>query len=74
MFGAYPRRTIVGLSLFTGQAFLCNAVFFTYALVLTTFYGVSSGSVPLYIIPFAVATSSARWCSAGCSTPSGASR
>ena len=54
MFGAYPRRTIVGLSLFTGQAFLYNAVFFTYALVLTTFYGVSSSSVPLYIIPFAV--------------------
>ena len=54
VFGAYPRRTIVGLSLFIGQAFLYNAVFFTYALVLTTFYGVSSGSVPLYIIPFAV--------------------
>jgi MFS family permease len=54
VFGAYPRRTLVGLSLFTGQAFLYNAVFFTYALVLTTFYGVSSGSVPLYIIPFAV--------------------
>jgi MFS family permease len=54
VFGAYPRRTIVGLSLFTGQAFLYNAVFFTYALVLTTFYKISSGSVPLYIIPFAV--------------------
>ncbi len=54
VFGGYPRRTIVGLSLFTGQAFLYNAVFFTYALVLTTFYGVSSSSVPLYIIPFAV--------------------
>jgi MFS family permease len=54
VFGAYPRRTIVGLSLFIGQAFLYNAVFFTYALVLTTFYGLSSGSVPLYIIPFAV--------------------
>ena len=54
VFGAYPRRTIVGLSLFVGQAFLYNAVFFTYALVLTTFYGLSSGSVPLYIIPFAV--------------------
>ena len=54
VFGAYPRRTIVGLSLFTGQAFLYNAVFFTYALVLTTFYGVSSSNVPLYIIPFAV--------------------
>jgi MFS family permease len=37
VFGAYPRRTIVGLSLFIGQAFLYNAVFFTYALVLGTF-------------------------------------
>ena len=34
VFGAYPRRTVVGLSLFIGQAFLYNAVFFTYALVL----------------------------------------
>jgi MFS family permease len=49
----YPRRTILGLSLFTGQAFLYNAIFFTYALVLTKFYGVSSGSVGLYILPFA---------------------
>jgi MFS family permease len=49
----YPRRTILGLALFTGQAFLYNAIFFTYALVLTKFYGVASGSVGLYILPFA---------------------
>src|SRR3954453_21270135 len=54
VFGAYPRRTIVGLSLFIGQAFLYNAVFFTYALVLGQFYGVKPGSVGLYIIPFAI--------------------
>jgi MFS family permease len=54
VFGAYPRRTVVGLSLFIGQAFLYNAVFFTYALVLGQFYGVKPGSVGLYIIPFAV--------------------
>ena len=54
MFGAYPRRTIVGLSLFIGQAFLYNAVFFTYALVLTKFYDVKPASVGYYIIPFAI--------------------
>jgi MFS family permease len=54
VFGAYPRRTIVGLSLFIGQAFLYNAVFFTYALVLSTFYDVKPASVGYYIIPFAI--------------------
>jgi MFS family permease len=50
----YPRRTVLGLALFTGQAFLYNAIFFTYALVLTRFYGVDNGSVGWYILPFAV--------------------
>jgi MFS family permease len=54
VFGAYPRRTVVGLSLFIGQAFLYNAVFFTYALVLGTFYGVKPNAVGWYIIPFAL--------------------
>jgi MFS family permease len=54
VFGAYPRRTFVGLSLFIGQAFLYNAVFFTYALVLGTFYDVQPASVGWYIIPFAL--------------------
>ncbi|WP_131097208.1 MFS transporter [Streptomonospora litoralis] len=50
----YPRRTIVGLALFAGQAFLYNAIFFTQALVLTNFFGVSSGVAPLYLIPLAI--------------------
>src|SRR4051794_14024791 len=54
VFTLYPKRTVVGLALFTGQAFLYNAIFFTYALVLTDFYGVSSSSVGLYLLPFAV--------------------
>jgi MFS family permease len=53
MLRLYPRRTVLGLALFVGQAFLYNAIFFTYALVLTKFYGVASGSVGLYILPFA---------------------
>jgi MFS family permease len=52
-FKLYPRRTVLCFSLFTGQAFLYNAIFFTYALVLTKFYHVGSGSVGWYILPFA---------------------
>jgi MFS family permease len=54
VFRMYPKRTFVGLALFTGQAFLYNAIFFTYALVLTEIYGVAAGRVGLYLIPFAV--------------------
>jgi MFS family permease len=52
-FKRYPKRTVLGLSLFIGQAFLYNAVFFTQALVLSTFFKVSDDVVPVYIIPFA---------------------
>ena len=54
VFGQYPRRSILGLALFVGQAFLYNAVFFTYALVLTTFYKVNAASVGFYLIAFAI--------------------
>ncbi len=53
VFFQYPRRTVLGLSLFIGQAFLYNAIFFTYSLVLTTFYHVSSSDVGYYLIAFA---------------------
>jgi MFS family permease len=36
------------------QAFIYNAIFFTYALVLTRFYDVPADKVGLYILPFAV--------------------
>jgi MFS family permease len=35
------------------QAFFYNAIFFTYALVLTEFYGVPAADVGWYILPFA---------------------
>ena len=54
VFRTYPKRTFVGLSLFTGQAFIYSAIFFTYALLLTEIYGVSDASVGLYLIPFAI--------------------
>jgi MFS family permease len=49
----HPRRTALGLSLMIAQAFAYNGVFFTYALVLVRFYGVSPGRIGLYLIPFA---------------------
>jgi MFS family permease len=54
VFRMYPKRTFVGFALFTGQAFLYNAIFFTYALVLTEVYGVNPSTVGLYLLPFAV--------------------
>jgi hypothetical protein len=54
VFKVYPKRTVYGLALFIGQAFLYNALFFTYALVLSTFYKVDSAKVGLYLIPFAI--------------------
>jgi len=54
VFKLYPRRTVLGLSLFIGQAFIYNAVFFTYALVLDKFYGVGADQVGWYIAAFAV--------------------
>jgi MFS family permease len=53
LFVAQRRRTAVGLVLMAAQAFFYNAIFFTYALVLTDFYGVSADQVGWYILPFA---------------------
>ena len=61
MFKMYPKRTILGLTLMGSQAFLYNAIFFTYALVLTKFYGVDAGQVPYYIFPFAVGNVLGPW-------------
>ncbi|MFI7586786.1 MFS transporter [Spongisporangium articulatum] len=50
----HRSRSVLGLSLFVGQAFLYNAVFFTQGLVLSTFFDVDSGSVGLYVVPLAL--------------------
>jgi MFS family permease len=48
------RRAVLGLTLMTSQAFFYNAIFFTYALVLSRFLGVPEARVGYYIFPFAV--------------------
>jgi MFS family permease len=53
LFVSQRQRTFVGLSLMAAQAFFYNAIFFTYALILTDFYGVRADHVGWYILPFA---------------------
>ena len=53
LFQRCRQRTMVGLGLMASQAFFYNAIFFTYALILTDFYGVASDRVGWYLLPFA---------------------
>jgi MFS family permease len=53
LFSQMPRRSVLGASLMITQAFLYNAIFFSYTLVLTTFYHVPAKSAPWYFIAFA---------------------
>jgi MFS family permease len=53
-FGRYPKRSIYGFTMMVTQAFLYNAIFFSYALVLSVFYHVSDSSLPYYFFPFAI--------------------
>jgi MFS family permease len=53
LFFTYRKRALVGLALMSAQAFFYNAIFFTFALVLTDFYGVRADHVGWYILPFA---------------------
>lgn len=53
LFQRYRQRSLVGLTLMVAQAFFYNAIFFTYALVLTEFYGIPSDHIGWYILPFA---------------------
>jgi MFS family permease len=53
LFSTYRQRSLVGLALMIAQAFFYNAIFFTFALVLTDFFGIASNQVGWYILPFA---------------------
>jgi MFS family permease len=53
LFRLHRQRTYVGLSLMAAQAFFYNAIFFTYALILTDFYGIPAHDIGWYLLPFA---------------------
>lgn len=53
-FSKYPRRAVLGLALFIGQAFLYNGVTFNLGTLLHSFYGVASGTVPIFIAIWAL--------------------
>ena len=54
MLGSYRSRSLLALTLMTAQAFLFNAVFFSYGLVLSTFHGVPERTTGIYLLPLAV--------------------
>ncbi|GII85007.1 MFS transporter [Sphaerisporangium siamense] len=54
VFREYPTRTILGLTMMISQSFLYNAIFFTYVIVLGTFYGISASDASKFMLAFAV--------------------
>jgi MFS family permease len=54
LFIRFRRRALVGMTLLTAQAFFYNAIFFTYALVLSDFYQVPAEHVGWYVLPLAL--------------------
>ncbi len=53
-FKLYPKRSVLGIALFIGQAFIYNGVTFNLGLLFGTFYGVSSAIVPAFFIIWAI--------------------
>lgn len=51
--GRYRSRAVLGLTLMLSQAFFYNAIFFSYALILTQFFGTAPERVGYYLLPFA---------------------
>ena len=56
MAGENRQRSILGLVLMVAQAFFFNAIFFSYGLIVKTFYGVPDGDLPKHLLPFAIAS------------------
>ncbi|KMO94293.1 MFS transporter [Streptomyces roseus] len=54
VFRSYPRRAVLGLSLFIGQAFLYNAITFGFGSILIRFFDVSSTVTGYYFAVVAV--------------------
>jgi len=69
VFKLYPGRTVLGLSLFIGQAFLYNSMLFSAGDILTTFFKTASGDVPYYLVAFAVGNFAGAVLLGPCLTP-----
>jgi MFS family permease len=54
LFRRHPRRTFLGVVLMATQAFCYNAIFFTYALILTKFYDIRPAAIGWFMLPFAL--------------------
>src|SRR4029077_20707208 len=55
LFSRYPRRSVLGFTLLATQAFVYNAVIFTFSTLLTGVFKVDSSVAGLYLIPFGIA-------------------
>jgi MFS family permease len=55
LFSRYPSRSFLGFMLLATQAFVYNAVLFTFSSVLTALFHVGSSVAGLYLIPFGIA-------------------
>jgi MFS family permease len=53
-FTAYPKRAVLGLCLFVGQAFIYNGITFNLGSLFATFFGVASATVPIFIMLYGV--------------------
>jgi MFS family permease len=54
MLGKYRQRSILALTLMVAQSFLYNSVFFTFGLILATFYHVPEQQIGFYVLPLAL--------------------
>jgi MFS family permease len=54
LFVRYRGRTVLGVTLMATQAFCYNAIFFTYAMILTRFYGIEPAAIGWFMLPFAL--------------------
>ncbi|MGI5837123.1 MAG: MFS transporter [Chloroflexota bacterium] len=61
LFRLYPRRSILSFSLIAAQAFLFNAVIFTYTLLLSVFYQISNDIAGLHLAGLVVGCLLGPW-------------
>jgi len=50
----YPKRTVLGLALFVGQAFIYNGITFNLGTLFSGFFGTPSNVVPLFLVIYAI--------------------